>query len=163
MQILRSFVCVERLKIVRPYSKNWSDVNCWNASHIASHIEAANPLEIWHFQFSNGNFPTITPLGLHFESTSHPWGELIGTHNSLYCSTEREIITWWQINGTHKLCAFPQGLKTYSSWIFRVAGNLTHMLYSRKYLWIITVSHNVYSNAKCAMPSWTWHAIIKKG
>ena len=28
------------------------------------------------------------PLGLHFESNSHPWGELIGTHNSLYCSTE---------------------------------------------------------------------------
>ena len=27
------------------------------------------------------------PLGLHFESTSHSWGKLIGTHNSLYCST----------------------------------------------------------------------------
>ena len=29
------------------------------------------------------------PLGLHFETNSHPWGELIGTHNSRYCSTER--------------------------------------------------------------------------
>ena len=28
-------------------------------------------------------------LGLHLESNSHPWGELIGTHNSLYCNTER--------------------------------------------------------------------------
>ena len=38
-------------------------------------------------------------------------GELISTHNSLHCSTEclqRETITWWQNNGTHKLCALPQ-------------------------------------------------------
>ena len=44
-------------------------------------------------------------------SNSHDWGELIGTHNSLYCSTEllqRVIITWWQKNnGTHKRCAYP--------------------------------------------------------
>ena len=40
---------------------------------------------------------------------------------SLYCGTEclqRVIIIWWQNNGTHKLCAFPQVKKTYSSWIF---------------------------------------------
>ena len=71
------------------------------------------------------------PLGLHFESNSHLWGELKGTHNSLYCSTERlqrKIITWGQNNGTHKLCVFPQVQKTYSGWIFSVAGNLTDML-----------------------------------
>ena len=35
---------------------------------------------------------------------------------------------WWQNNGTHKLCIFPQVYKTYSGWIFSVAGNLTNML-----------------------------------
>ena len=62
--------------------------------------------DIFSFQMS------ISPsLGLHFESNSHLSGELIGTHNSIYCSTarlQREIITWWQNNGTHKLCVFPQ-------------------------------------------------------
>ena len=60
------------------------------------------------FSFQMSIFP---PLGLHFESNSHLWGKLIGTHNSLYCSTERlqkEIVTWWQNNGTHELCVFPQ-------------------------------------------------------
>ena len=67
-----------------------------------------NPREIDIFSFQMSISP---PLGLHFESNSHLWGELKGTHNSLYCSTERlqrEIITWWQNNGTHKLCVLPQ-------------------------------------------------------
>ena len=62
--------------------------------------------DIFSFQMS-----ISPPLGLHFESNSHLWGELIAIHNSLYCSTERlqkEIITWWQNNGTNKLCVFPQ-------------------------------------------------------
>ena len=53
--------------------------------------------DIFSFQMS-----ISPPLGLHFESNSHPWGKVIGTHNSLYCSTERlqrEIITWWQNKG----------------------------------------------------------------
>ena len=67
-----------------------------------------NPREIWHFQFSKVNFPTPgSPFWVKFPSL----GRMIGTHNSLYCSTERlqrKIITWWQNNGTHKLCVFPQ-------------------------------------------------------
>ena len=62
--------------------------------------------DIFSFQMS-----ISPPLGLHFESNSHSWGKLIGTHNSLYCSTEclqREIITWCQDNGAHKLYVFPQ-------------------------------------------------------
>ena len=49
--------------------------------------------DIFSFQLS------VSPsLDLHFESNSHPQGKPIGTHNSLYCSTERlqrEIITRW--------------------------------------------------------------------
>ena len=47
--------------------------------------------DIFSFQLS-----ISPPLGLHFESNSHPWGELIGTHNSLYCSAEcpQRVITW---------------------------------------------------------------------
>ena len=62
--------------------------------------------DIFSFQMS-----ISPPLGLHFESNSHPWSKLIGTHNNLYCSTKRlqtEIVTWWQNNGIHKLCVFPQ-------------------------------------------------------
>ena len=39
---------------------------------------------IFRFQMS-----ISLPLGLHFESNSHPWDELIGTHNGLYYSTKR--------------------------------------------------------------------------
>ena len=35
--------------------------------------------------FSGCQMSITPPLGLHFESHFHPWGELIGTHNSLYC------------------------------------------------------------------------------
>ena len=47
--------------------------------------------DIFSFQLS-----ISPPLGLHFESNSHPWCELIGTHNILYCSTEcpQRVITW---------------------------------------------------------------------
>ena len=45
-----------------------------------------NPREIWHFQFSKVNFPTPgSPFWVKFPSL----GRMIGTHNSLYCSTER--------------------------------------------------------------------------
>ena len=37
--------------------------------------------------FSGVQMSISPPLGLHFESNSHPWGDLIDTHNSLYCST----------------------------------------------------------------------------
>ena len=91
-------------------------------------------------------------LGHHLESNSHPWGELIGTHNSLYYNTERlqrVFFFWWQSNGTQKLCAFPQVWKTYSSWVFSVAGNLTHILYSRI---IFDFFHTVFTamqNVQC--------------
>ena len=68
---------------------------------------ANGKFDIFSFQMS-----VSPPLGLHFESNSHPCSKLIGTHNNLYCSTERlqtEIITWWQNNGIHKLWVFPQG------------------------------------------------------
>ena len=64
------------------------------------------------FDFFIFKMSVSPPLGLHFESNSHPCSKLIGTHNNLYCSTERlqtEIITWWQNNGIHKLWVFPQG------------------------------------------------------
>ena len=111
--------------------------------------------EATHGKFGIASFQMSIspPFGLHFGSNSHPWGGTNGhSQHRLYCSTEllqRVIITWRQNNGTHKLCAFPQVWKTYSCWIFSVAGNLTQMLYSRKYLWI--VSHSVYINAKCAV------------
>ena len=44
---------------------------------------------VWHFDIFNYQMLISPPLGLHFESNSHPWGKLIGTHNSLYCITER--------------------------------------------------------------------------
>ena len=40
--------------------------------------------DIFRFQMS-----ISLPFGLHFESNSHPWDELIGTHNGLYYSTKR--------------------------------------------------------------------------
>ena len=47
--------------------------------------------DIFSFQLSISSL-----LGLNFESNSHPWGELISTHNSLYCSNEcpQRVITW---------------------------------------------------------------------
>ena len=44
-----------------------------------------------HGKFDISSFQiSISPsLGLHFESNSHPWGKLVGTHNSLYRITER--------------------------------------------------------------------------
>ena len=47
------------------------------------------------------------------------------------------------------MCISPSE-KTYTSWMFSMAGNLTHILYPRKHLWI--VSHSIYSNAKFAIP-----------
>ena len=56
---------------------------------------AGQPTGHLTFSVSKCQFPHpwVSILG----SNSHPWGELIGTHNSCYCSTERlqtVIITW---------------------------------------------------------------------
>ena len=41
------------------------------------------------FAISGFQMSISPPLGLHFESNSHPWGELVVTHDGLSCSTER--------------------------------------------------------------------------
>ena len=46
--------------------------------------------------FSGFQMSISPPSGLHSESNSYPWGKLIGTYNSLYCSTRhlQGVITW---------------------------------------------------------------------
>ena len=41
------------------------------------------------FNISSFQMSISPSLGLRFESNSHPWGKLVGTHNSLYRITER--------------------------------------------------------------------------
>ena len=52
------------------------------------------------------------PLGPCYESNSHPWGELIGTHNNQHSASPwgNNLVT----NDTHKLCAL---LARYLTWL----------------------------------------------
>ena len=61
----------------------------------------SNLQEIWHLSIT-------PPLGLHFESHFHPWGELIGTHNSLYCVND----IW---NKSYMNCGNEMKMKKWSS------------------------------------------------
>ena len=86
-----------------------------------------------HGKFDISSFQiSISPsLGLHFESNSHPWGKLVGTHNSLYRITERlqrVIIGDRKIMVPTNFVNFPSVKDVSSSWIFSVAGNLTHAI-----------------------------------
>ena len=113
--------------------------------------EAGNQREIWHFQFSNVNFTTLgSSFWVKFPSLGQTNRRC---HNSLYCCTERlqiEILTWWQNNSTHKL--HPKCRRHV------LAGYL---------VWLAStfeLFHTAFTgNTKCAMPSLTWHSIIKKG
>ena len=58
--------------------------------------------------FSGCQMSITPPLGLHFESHFHPWGELIGTHNSLYCVND----IW---NKSYMNCGNEMKMKKWSS------------------------------------------------
>ena len=101
------------------------------------------------FRFSNVNFHT---LGSPFWVKFPPLGRTnIDTHNTqlsisgVYFFLGDEIMVPTISNFVH----FPKCRRhNYFSWIFSVAGNLTHILYSQsKYLWIF--SHSIYSNVQC--------------
>ena len=64
-------------------------------------LGGSNLQEIWHLSIT-------PPLGLHFESHFHPWGELIGNQNSLYCVND----IW---NKSYMNCGNEMKMKKWSS------------------------------------------------
>ena len=139
--------------------------------------------DIFSFQMS-----ICPPLGLHFESNSHPWGELTGSHDSLYCSTaclQRVFFSWWQNNGTIIITIITRifiqdnlSVLIKRTVIKRVSTNFVlfhkcrrHIL-ARYFAWLNThamlqkVPLNCFTQClqQCKMcNARTWHAVVKKG
>ena len=96
--------------------------------------------------FSGFQMSISPPLGLHFESNSHPWGELIGTHNSLYCSTRhlQGVLLCDKTMVPTNFVHFPKCRRHipagYLEWLFNTHSTLPKVP--------LNFSQSIYSNAK---------------